>query len=114
LACNRLWQAVVDLSNSENGGPVILPDTRAVMLPNPKNRDIVHLKINVTWNLSKEDYLHYISTGHARMGRKEERLDPFVSPSLTRQEPYVHSITKILGGMKNPLILDVLKIQRGK
>jgi len=112
LACNRLWQAVVDLSNSEKGGGVILPDTRALMLPNPKNGNIVHLKINVTWNLSKEDYLHYISTGHARMGRKEERHDPFVSPSLTRQEPYVHSITKLLGGINDPLIAEVLKIQK--
>ncbi|MBN2734858.1 MAG: hypothetical protein JXQ82_08400 [Methanomicrobiaceae archaeon] len=113
-ACNRIWQAVLDLSNSNNGGPVILPDTRAVMYPNPKNPNIVHLKINVKWNLTKEDFLHYIATGHARMGRKEQRKDPSVSPSLTRQEPYVHSIAKMLGGTKNPLIQDVLKNQKGK
>ena len=114
LACNKLWQKVVDLSDSNNGDPVILPDTRAVMYPNHKNWDIVHLKINVKWNLTKEDYLHYISTRHAKMGRKEQRLDPVDTPSLTRQEPYVHSITKKLGGFENPLIIEVLKIQRGK
>jgi hypothetical protein len=112
LACNKLWQKVVDLSNSNNGLPVLIPDTRAVMLPNPKNWDIVHLRINVTWNLSKEDFLHYIATGHAKMGRKEQRKDPFVSPSLTRQEPYVHSIAELLGGMNETLILQVRKLQK--
>ncbi|MBP2133234.1 hypothetical protein J2128_001155 [Methanomicrobium sp. W14] len=115
--CNRLWEKVLELSNSNGGKPVALPKTRAVMLPNNNEKDnhnIVHLKINVTWNLTKEDYLHYISTGHARMGRKEQRKDPFVSPSLTRQEPYVHSITELLGGISNPLVLDVQKKQLEK
>jgi hypothetical protein len=46
------------------------------------------------------------------MGRKEQRLDNFVSPSLTRQEPYVHSIAKLLGKKNDSLIANVFKKQR--
>ena len=54
--CNKLWQKIVDLSNSNCGQPVIIPGTRAVMLPNPDNWDILHLKINVTWKPYKRGF----------------------------------------------------------
>lgn len=113
VACDRLWQRVVDLSNSGNGAAVTLPKTRAVMYPNPGNWNIVHLEINCRWNLNKEDFLHFVSTGHAGMGRKEQRQDPIASPSLTRQEPYVQSIVGALGGPLIQEILLVKQVQKG-
>jgi hypothetical protein len=82
------------------------------MYPNPNNRDIVHLKINTKWGLPKEDFLHFIATGSAQMGRKGERLNKFTSPSMTRQEPYVQSIVTALGGEIIPEITAVRRTQQ--
>jgi hypothetical protein len=82
------------------------------MYPNPKNWNIVHLRINTKWNLGKEDFLHFIATGSAQMGRKDERLNTKVSPSMTRQEPYVQSIVMALGGENIPEITAVRRIQQ--
>ncbi|NMB80042.1 MAG: hypothetical protein GYA23_13220, partial [Methanomicrobiales archaeon] len=98
LACDRLWELVIALSESRHGGAVPLPGTRAVMFPNSGSRTIVHLKINTRWGLPKEDFLHFVATGHAGMGRKGQRLEPTASPSMTRQEPYVQAIVAALGG----------------
>jgi hypothetical protein len=84
------------------------------MYPNPNNRNIVHLKINTKWGLPKEDFLHFIATGSAQMGRKGERLDKRSSPSMTRQEPYVQSIVAALGGDTIPEIILVRQVQAGK
>ena len=113
-ACDRLWSLVVALSRSSNGDPVVLPGTRAVMYPNSGNENIVHLKINCRWGLPKEDFLHFIATGHAKMGRKECRQNPKTSPSLTRQEPYVKSIVQLIGGENIPEIRNVRDIQKVK
>lgn len=110
-ACNRLWALVVGLSKSNDGGPVKLRGTRAVMFPNPKNPEIVHLKINCKWNLGKEDFLYFISTGYANMGRKDERHKREVSPSMTRQVPYVRSIVEAIGGYDIPEIMAVREFQ---
>lgn len=112
FACNKLWQLVVNLSNSNKDGPVVLPGTRAVLYPNPNDWNIVHLRINSHWNLGKEDFLHFIATGQAQLGRKTQRLDPAVSPSMTRQVPYVQSIVQALGGYQIPEILAVKKVQK--
>ena len=82
------------------------------MYPNSKNGNIVHLQINTKWGLPKEDFLHFIATGFARMGRKGERLDKSASPSMTRQEPYVQSIVTALGGENIPEITAVRRIQQ--
>jgi len=82
------------------------------MYPNSRNRDIIHLKINTKWGLPKEDFLHFIATGSAQMGRKGERLNTKVSPSMTRQEPYVQSIITALGGENIPEIMAVRRIQQ--
>lgn len=111
-ACDRLWSLVVGLSCSNNGDAVKLPGTRAEMYPNPKNRNIVHLKINCKWNLGKEDFLYFIATGHAHMGRKDERHKREVSPSMTRQTPYVQSIVEAIGGYDIPEIRAVREFQR--
>lgn len=113
LACDTLWSRVVALSESNRGYAVPLPKTRAVLYPNPKNHDIVHLKINTRWGLPKEDFLHFIATGSAQMGRKGERQNPRSSPSMTRQEPYVQSIVEVLGGDQDPDILAVRRVQKG-
>jgi hypothetical protein len=110
-ACDRLWLLVVALSMSRNGEAVPLPGTRAVMYPNPGNQDIVHLKINTRWGLPKEDFLHFIATGHAGMGRKGQRPDPSASPSMTRQTPYVQCIVAALGGPEIPEIRAVRREQ---
>ncbi|MDD1718445.1 MAG: hypothetical protein LUQ25_00165 [Methanoregulaceae archaeon] len=112
-ACEALWQKVVSLSRSQEGSPVPLAGTRAVMLPNPSGKPIVHLRINCRWGLPKEDFLHFIATGYSRMGRKEERQDPRVSPSLTRQEPYVQAIVKAIGGFSIPEVVRVQNVQNG-
>ncbi len=109
--CDRLWALVVALSKSNGGDPVKLPGTRAVMSPNPRNRNIVHLKINCKWNLGKEDFLYFIATGHAHMGRKDERYKKEASPSMTRQTPYVQSIVEAIGGYDIPEIAAVRKFQ---
>ena len=114
LACNILWQRVVDLSTSGEGGGIPLFGTNATMYPNPNNWEIVHLKINCRWNLPKEDFLHFIATGYARMGRASMRRDVTVSPSLTRQEPYVQAIVKHIGGPTIPEIQHVREVQRGE
>ncbi len=113
IACDPLWSLVVALSQSNGGEVVRLPGTRAVMYPNPKNKNIVHLKINTKWGLPKEDFLHFIATGSAQMGRKGERLDKRASPSMTRQEPYVQAIVAALGGADIPGIAAVLRVQQG-
>jgi len=110
-ACDPLWSCVVALSQSGGGEAVPLPGTRAVMYPNPWTWDIVHLKINTRWGLPKEDFLHFIATGSAQMGRKGKRLDTRTSPSMTRQEPYVQSIVTALGGDTIPEIQMVRKVQ---
>lgn len=110
-ACDSLWARVVALSQSGGGEAVRLPGTRAVMYPNSRTWDIVHLKINTRWGLPKEDFLHFIATGSAQMGRKGKRQDPRASPSMTRQEPYVQSIVTALGGDAIPEIQAVLKVQ---
>lgn len=114
VACDTLWSLVVALSQSNGGDAVRLPGTRAVMYPNANNRNIVHLKINTKWGLPKEDFLHFIATGSAQMGRKGNRLDPCASPSMTRQEPYVQSIVAVLGGDTIPEIIMVRQVQEGK
>jgi hypothetical protein len=110
--CDPLWSRVVALSQSNGGDAVRLPGTRAVMYPNPNNWNIIHLKINTKWGLPKEDFLHFIATGSAKMGRKGERLDKCASPSMTRQEPYVQSIVTALGGENIPGITAVRRIQQ--
>jgi hypothetical protein len=82
------------------------------MYPNPNNWNIIHLKINTKWGLPKEDFLHFIATGSAQMGRKGKRLDKCASPSMTRQEPYVQSIVMALGGESIPEITAVRRIQQ--
>lgn len=113
-ACDPLWSRVVALSQSNGGDAVRRPGTRAVMYPNSGNWTIVHLKINTKWDLPKEDFLHFIATGSAQMGRKGERLDKCASPSMTRQEPYVQSIVTALGGDTIPEIILVRQVQAGK
>ena len=56
-------------------------------------------------------FLHYIATGHAQLGKKEQRQSTWTSPSLTRQEPYVQAIVKLLGGMNIPEIVNVKRVQ---
>ncbi|MCU0632621.1 MAG: hypothetical protein MUC66_06565 [Methanolinea sp.] len=112
-ACDALWQKVVELSRSNHMGPVKLPPTRAVMLPHPPNGNMVRMRINVTWTLPKEDFLHFIATGRAGMGRKGDRKNPAASPSMTRQEPYVHAIVEVLGGRGIPEITRVREVQEG-
>ncbi|HOP66708.1 MAG TPA: hypothetical protein PLM96_01285 [Methanoregulaceae archaeon] len=104
-ACNPLWQKVRDLAPVDGETPVPIPGTRAVILPNPKNPDFVRLQVNCTWNLPKEDFLHFISTQHAGMGRKGARDDPGASPSMTRQEPYAGAIVEMVGGWRSEEIV---------
>lgn len=112
-ACDPLWRRVVALAGSKDGAPVPLPGTRALLSPNPKNPDNVRLQVNCRRGLPKEDFLYYIATGHAKMGRKGGRDDPRASPSMTRQEPYVQAIVALLGGMDIPEIAAVREVQRG-
>lgn len=111
IACDKLWNLVVNLSKSNNDTSIPLPETNAVMLPNSKNPNIVYMRVNAQWNFPKEDFLHYIATGHAQLGKKEQRQNPSVSPSLTRQEPYVQAIVKLLGGMDIQEIVNVKRVQ---
>jgi len=112
-ACEALWQKVVSLSHSDRGGAVNLPPTRAMMLPHTANRSMVKMRINVTWTLPMEDFLHFIATGRAGMGRKGDRQNPAASPSMTRQEPYVQAIVEALGGWEIPEIMAVRELQKG-
>jgi hypothetical protein len=73
----------------------------------------VRMRINCTWTLPIEDFLHFIATGRAGMGKKGARQDPGASPSMTRQEPYVQAIVQALGGWEIPEIVRVRKVQRG-
>jgi hypothetical protein len=84
------------------------------MYPNTGSWNIVHLKINTRWGLPKEDFLHFIATGSANMGRKGRRLDKGASPSMTRQEPYVRSVVAALGGDDIPEIRAVRQGQAGR
>jgi hypothetical protein len=113
VACDALWQRVVDLSQS--GGPdgIPLEGTKARILPNQRTWAIVHLSINCRWGLPKEDFLHFIATGHAQMARARDRFNGLSSPSATRQEPYVQAIVKHLGGPAIPEIEQVKQIQKG-
>lgn len=112
IACDNLWNRVLSLAQSGNGLPVIVRGTNAILFPNPNNQDLVGLKVNASWNLSKEDFLHFIATGHAKMGRAHQRQDPESSPSLTRQEPYVQAILEMLGGWNIPEVIAVRHFQQ--
>ncbi|MDK2975325.1 MAG: hypothetical protein PWP08_1696 [Methanofollis sp.] len=72
------------------------------------------MQVNCRWGLGKEDFLYYIATGHAQMGRKGQRDDPRASPSMTRQEPYAGAIVALLGGMESPEIRAVREVQQGR
>jgi len=87
--------------------------TNAVLFPNFNNPNIVYLKVNKRWNLAKEDFLHFISTCNAQMGKAIQRQDAKTSPSLTRQVPYVQAIVNQLGGMSIPEIDQVKSLQKG-
>ena len=113
VACDRLWRRVLSLAASNGGNPIPLPGTRAVLFPNLKNPDFVRLQVNCRWGLPKEDFLHYIATGHAGMGRRGQRSDPRASPSCTRQEPYIQAIVEVLGGRDIPEIRAVWEVQGG-
>ena len=112
VACDKLWYLVRCLAQSGNGGPVSVRGTNAVIFPNPNNPDFVGLRVNASWNLSKEDFLYFIATGHAKMGRAHQRQDPDASPSLTRQEPYVQAILEMLGGRNIPEVIAVRQFQQ--
>jgi hypothetical protein len=112
VACDNLWYLVLRLAQSGNGHAVIVRGTNAVLFPNPNNSDLVGLKVNASWNLSKEDFLHFIATGHAKMGRAHQRQDPDSSPSLTRQEPYVQAILEMLGGRNIPEVIALRHFQQ--
>lgn len=114
LACDTLWERVVNLSNSNYGNSVKVIGTNADLYPNPNNHDLVYLKINAQWNLSKEDFLHFVATGRAQLGRATQRQDPNTSPSLTRQEPYAQAIIGMLGGQNVPEIIAVRNIQKNQ
>jgi hypothetical protein len=111
--CNELWLRIIELSESGNGDPVPVRGTRALLYPHPKNRNFVRLTINCTWYLPKEDFLHFVATGHAGMGRKGDRHNPRSSPSMTRQEPYVQALVEMIGGWDLPEIVKVKRIQTG-
>jgi hypothetical protein len=111
VACDALWQRVLDLSASNGGDAVPLPPTRAVMYPNPASRTSVRLEINCRWNLPREDFFYFIATGHAGMGRKGKRLERNSSPSMTRQEPYVQSILAAIGGDSQDEVRAVQNVQ---
>ena len=111
IACGRLWRRILILAASNGGNPVPLSPTRAVLFPDPKNPDFVRLRVNCRWGLPKEDFLHYVATGHAGMGRQGQRSDPLASPSCTRQEPYVQAIVELLGEMDIPEIRTVRAMQ---
>ncbi len=83
------------------------------MLPHDANGSMVKMRVNVTWSLPKEDFLHYVATGKAGMGRKGDRQNPESSPSMTRQEPYVQAIIEAIGGWGIPEILMVREVQKG-
>jgi len=70
--------------------------------------------INCRWYLGREDFLYFIATGHAGMGRKGDRQKRIVSPSLTRQEPYVQSILLAIGGDGRAEVQAVRQIQASK
>jgi len=100
----RRWPATGCGGASSGGNPISLLETRAPLFPNPRNPDFVRLRVNCRWGLPKEDFLYYIATGHAGMGRRGQRGDPRASPSCTRQEPYVQAIVELLGGADMPEI----------
>jgi hypothetical protein len=114
VACNKLWQKVVDLSNSNNGKHVRLPNTEKLVLPNPNTWDIVYLRKNAMtkkfWRLNKEDFLYFISTGCAQLGLKNQRENPLVSPTMT-WHGWIQSIVDAIGGDEIPEIIAVRKIQ---
>ena len=112
IACEKLWQLVLTLARSNNGEPISIPNTNARLFPNPNNENMIYLQVNCRWNLSKEDFLHFIATGHAGMGRANQRLEHWISPSLTRQEPYVNSIVNMLGGWNIPEVIAVKTVQK--
>jgi len=111
VACDALWQRVLDLSASNGGDAVPLPPTRAVMYPNPASTTSIRLEINCRWNLPREDFFYFIATGHASMGRKGKRLERNSSPSMTRQEPYVQAILAAIGGDGQEEVRAVRNVQ---
>jgi len=113
IACDNLCKLVINLANSNGGEAISLLGTNAVLLPNFNNPNIVYLNVNKRWNLNKEDFLHFISTGNAQMEKAIQRQDPKTSPSLTRQVPYVQEIVRQLGGMNIPEIDQVKSLQKG-
>jgi len=94
------------------GNPIELSGTNAVLSPNPNNPNLVYLRVNSQWSLTKEDFLHFIATGNAKRGCAEDRLELDVSPSLTCQEPYVQVIVELIGGWNLPEILAVKNFQQ--
>ena len=110
---------VVDLSNSNEGEDVRLPDTAKLIFPNPHTLDIVYLRKNAKmkithpkkfWRLNKEDFLYFISMRHAQLGFHDQREDPLVAPTMTWHD-WIQSIVDAIGGDDIPEIITVRKIQ---
>lgn len=114
LGCDALWDRVIALARSKGGAPLPLPGTRAVLFPHPTSPHYVRLRVNVAWNLPREDFLYFIATGHAGMGRKGDRTNPRSSPSMTRQTPYVGAIVELLGGRGCAEIVRVRTVQNSE
>lgn len=119
-ACDKLWQMVVDLSNSNGGNDVPLPHTTKLIFPNTTTWEIVYLRKNAEmktthpktfWRLNKEDFLYFISTGYAEPGFKEQREDPLVAPTMTRHTNTCQVIIEAIGGNDIPEIIAVRRIQ---
>lgn len=98
LACDRLWQLVKDLSDTNDGNGVVIPNSTAVLLPNHNSEDTVYLRVRSQWQLPKEDFLHFIVTGYARGGNRDQRQDPTKAPSLSHQGKHLPGITELIGG----------------
>ncbi|HDR74002.1 MAG TPA: hypothetical protein ENN85_08870 [Methanoculleus sp.] len=109
--CDALWDLVRSLAGSNGDSPLPLPGARAVLFPHPSSPAFVRLKVNAEWSLPREDFLHFIATGYAAMGRKDDRHNPRSSPSMTRQVPYVIAIVELLGGWQSEEISAVRNVQ---
>ena len=114
LACDVLWEKVIELSTSNDGAPVKIPNSNAYLLPPKRDSNIVYLRVTSEWGMPKEDFLHFISTGYAKSGTANQRSEKTRSPSLTRQEPYVQGIVAFLGGKAIPEITAVRQVLHGK
>lgn len=113
--CQDLWLAARQLATPSfqvpakaGEAPLTLSINRDSAATNP---DVLYFKVTSDWSLPIEDFLYFVRTRSANRGLASASFDPQVSPTKTRQGPFIE---RFLGRLPPHLIAAVRAIPSKK